>query len=481
MVWPPPKIQATPEGEAPRESPERSGRDDPELTGAYGASAGALPSALPPDWLQHPEKLVGAVLGGRYRITGLLGRGPMGFAVEGESSRGRQVVLKLMPRPPELSMERFDWHVREALAMAHFDHENVVASTDFGPLEGGGAFVSRSRVPGVPLRSMLRQSGLPLRRALELGRQIAAGLAAGHAQEISHGRLKPENILVQAGAREGDLVKVVDFGMAQLPVDVRTVVGGENEARRLALRTRVYLPRAHLPGIEALPPSPAIDVYSLAVVLFEMIAGQPPFFFDSAGWPSLQSGPIGFAQCNPQLQVPPAVDELVSVLLRPDSQVSAQEAHGVLEQLLGRASVAPVAARVEAEPVTSQLPSSSYAERPPSVEPPPATERGVPPELRQHSFPPLPPGFPISQSPPGTLREPAPYPSPIPPPPAPSGSYPPLTLDQNLLGSFQPPAALDPAPFGSTLDEEEAEAEFRPSLLARLRRMFGRSKPGGDL
>jgi serine/threonine-protein kinase len=333
----------------------------------------------------------------------------------------------------------------------------------------------------VTLRTMLRQSGLPLRRALDLARQIAAALAAGHAQEISHGRLKPENILVQAGAQSGDLVKVVDFGMAQLPIDVRSVVGGENEARRLALRTRIYLPRAHLPGIEALPPSPAIDAYSLGVVLFEMIAGQPPFFFVSAGWPNLQGGPIGFAQCNPQLQVAPGVEELVSVLLRPDSQVSVREALGVIEQLLGRASVAPAAARVEVEPVTSQLPSSSYVERSPSIEPHPPSERGLAPELRQHSFPPLPPGFPISQSPPGSLREPVPYPSPAPPPPAPSGSYPPLTLDQNLLGSLQPPGAIEAAPFGTTVDEEEAEAEFRPSLLARLRRMFGRSKPGGDL
>jgi serine/threonine protein kinase len=480
MVWPPPKIQAPPEGEAARESPERAKRDEPELTGAYGASAGALPSALPPDWLQHPEKLVGAVLGGRYRITGLLGRGPMGFAVEGESSRGRRVALKLLPRPPELSVERFDWHVREALAMAHFDHENVVASTDFGPLEGGGAFVSRNRVPGVPLRSLLHQSGLPMRRALDLARQIAAALAAGHAQEISHGRLKPENVLVQAGAQSGDLVKVVDFGMAQLPVDVRSVVGAENDARRLALRTRIYLPRAHLPGIEALPPNPAIDVYSLGVVLFEMIAGQPPFFFDNAGWPSLQNGPITFARCNPQLQVPPGVDELVSVLLRPDSQVSAQEALGVIEQLLGRGSVAPVPPRGEPEPVTAQLQSSSYLERAPNIEPPPPSDKGPGPELRSRSFPPLPPGFPLSQSPPGALREPAPYPSPVPPPPAPSGSYPPLTLDQNLLGSLQPPRALDASAFDTTPDEE-AEAEFRPSLLARLRRMFGRSKPGGDL
>ncbi|MEO8178594.1 MAG: protein kinase [Deltaproteobacteria bacterium] len=487
MVWPPPKIQATPEGEAPREAQGAPRRDVPEVTGAYGASAGALPSALPPDWLQHPEKLVGAVLGGRYRVTGLLGRGPMGFAVEAESSRGRQVTLKLLPRPPELTVERFAWLVREALALAHFDHENVVASTDFGALEGGGAFVSRSRVPGVPLRALLRQGALPLRRALDLGRQIALGLAAGHAQEISHGRLKPENVLVQAGTQSSDLVKLVDFGMAQLPVAVRSVVGDENEARRLALRTRIYLPGAHLPGVEALPPSPAVDVYSLGVLLFEMIAGQPPFVFDSGGWPNLHGGPIGFAQCNSPAQVSPVVDEIVGALLRPNAGVSAQQVAGVLESLLGRPSVAPALAPAEPEPepVTSQLPGFNYTERHPSSEPPAATALGVAPELRAPSFPPLPAGYPLSHPPSLAPGEPPRY-SPQPPVAGPSGSYPPLTLDRSLIDSLNPPAqrALDAAAFApsSAPDSEldDAEAEFRPSLLARLRRMFGRSKPGGD-
>jgi serine/threonine protein kinase len=498
MVWPPPKIQATPEGELPRERKGEPGREPPEVTGAYGASAGALPSALPPDWLQHPEKLVGAVLGGRYRITGLLGRGPMGFAVEAESSRGRQVTLKLLPRPPELSVERFAWLVREALALAHFDHENVVASTDFGALEGGGAFVSRARVPGVTLRTLLRQGPLPVRRALDLARQIALALAAGHDQDIPHGRLKPENILVQAGAQSADLVKVVDFGIARLPVDVRAVVGGEAEMRRLALCTRIYLPNPHLPGVEALPPSAAVDVYSLAAVLFEMIAGQPPFLFEGAGWPNLQHGVIGFAQCNSAPQVPPAIDEIVSLLLRPDSGVTARDVAGVLESLLGRPSVAPPPPE-EQEPVTSQRPGLYYGggitgggggpsmERVPRIEPRPPTEQGVPAELRGPSFPPLPAGFPVSQVPPGTLREPPAYPSPVPPAPAPSGSYPPLTLDQSLLASLNPPSdssalnrAGSAASYADSADLDEAEAEFRPSLMARLRRMFGRSKPGGD-
>ena len=85
------------------------------------------------------------------------------------------------------------------------------------------------------------------------------------------------------------------------------------------------------------------------------------------------------------------------------------------------------------------------------------------------------------------LREPSPYPPPVPPGPTPSGSYPPLTLDQSLLGSINPPAydsvmnrAAEAAPFTASSDVDDAEAEFRPSLIARLRRMFGRSKPGGE-
>jgi serine/threonine protein kinase len=529
------------------------------MTGAYGASAGAMPSALPPDWLQHPEKLVGVVLSGRYRITGLLGRGPMGIACEGESSRGRQVTLKLLPKPAELAAERFAWQVRESLAMAHFDHENVIASTDFGALEGGGAFVSRNRFAGVPLRALLmRQGSLPLRRALELGRQVGLGLAAGHAQDIPHGRLKPENLLIQVATQsKPDLIKVVDFGMAQLPVDVRSVVSGENEARRLALRTRIYLPGAHLPGAEGMPPSAAVDVYSLGVLLFEMIAGQAPFVFEAGGWPNLHGGTIDFARCNPQLQVPRAVEEVVLGLLVPNAGVTALEVVAVLESLLGRSSVAPPSAAPEPEMPTAQRPAVAFAASVRSVEPAPATEKGVAPDPRGPSWPSLPPGYPATQPPSGarppgppprdrrpgtlppgtlpprmmppgmppsgtlspgtlppgtlpsggmrpgtlppgqqfasvpsfppapllpspsfaeaTLHSMAPPLSPVPPAPGPSASYPPLTLDRSGRPS-------DPSPFSASADSEgDDETEFRPSLLARLRRMFGRSKPGGEL
>src|SRR6187551_2747861 len=145
MVWPPPKVTAGAEGEVTVErphggAPEVSAVVQPmQSAGPVASPAPALPgatvsvmaaTATPRDWLERPEGLIGCVLGSRYRITSLLGRGPMGIACEGESSRGRQVTLKLLPRAPELAVEHFAWQVRQALALAHFDHPNVSPLSD---------------------------------------------------------------------------------------------------------------------------------------------------------------------------------------------------------------------------------------------------------------------------------------------------------------------------------------------------------------
>ncbi|HTV24861.1 MAG TPA: protein kinase [Polyangiaceae bacterium] len=467
MVWPPPKVLKSPEGELtverpqgdpsevstvvsgvepethqrealPREALPREAlqHDDgesyeeasPEPLLPHGSPlealrAGAPPmpgatvsvmaaTAVPRDWLERPEGLLGCVLGSRYRIVGVIGRGPMGIACEGESSRGRQVTLKLLPRAPELPVEHFAWQLRQALALAHFDHPNVTPISDFGALEDGGAFVSRSRVPGVTLRTILRQGALPLARSLDIARQIAGALAAGHAQDIAHGRLKPENIVVHGGARPGDVIKVVDFGMAGLPVNLRAVAPSENEARRLALRTRLYLP-ADLTGA-----SPAVDIFSLGVILFEMIAGQPPFAFDAPPPPGSEPAPLAFAQIDPSLVVPASVNELVFALLHPkalEHGLHAARVGEMLDGLLGRPSVSPTA-----EPVTSQIQSAPLRElhtdaqtskvQAPDVQAFTASAGAIvwpvspaPAPARPHSFPPLPQGF-VSTFPPASVE-----------------------------------------------------------------------------
>jgi serine/threonine-protein kinase len=543
MVWPPPKVLGTSEGDITVERPHGG---TPEVSsvvpGVQGAPPGvpfapsaaavtapapALPGATvsvmaatstPHDWLERPEGLVGSVLGSRYRITSFIGRGPMGIACEGESSRGRQVTLKLMPRAPELPLEHFAWQVRQALALAHFDHPNVAPFSDFGALDDGSAFVSRPRTPGVTLRTILRQGGLPMRRALSITRELASALSAAHAQDISHGRLKPENVIVHGGSQPGDLVKIVDFGMASLPVNLRAVAPSENEARRLALRTRIYLPP------NAAGSNPRIDVYALGVMLFEMISGQPPFVLEAMPPAGPQMPPLSFAQVNPTLSVPPSVNELVLGLLHPQAAehgLNAAQAVQMLDALLGRPSVAAP------DPVTSQMPSAppprkKREPRPetPTVAPPDIQaftapnsaalvwpSSPAPPPLNASSFPPLPQGVatfpppavaaapsPMSSFPPPTVTPPPPpaapasMPPPMPPsmrqqppsslhnPAAPPSMRDPGRADEPFTTpSFPPPAGL-PTGIGTTSDDDE---EFRPSFIGRLKRLFTKKRPDG--
>ncbi len=541
MVWPPPKVLATPEGEVTVERPHGGAREvSAVLPGVERQEAAQPPAApfpgatvsvmaatsVPRDWLERPEGLIGCVLGSRYRITNIIGRGPMGIACEGESSRGRQVTLKLLPRAPELPVEHFAWQVRQALALAHFDHPNVAPISDFGALEDGSAFVSRARVPGVTLRTILRQGGLPMARALDIARQVGAALATAHVQDIAHGRLKPENVVVQGGARGADVVKVIDFGMAGLPVNLRAVAPNENEARRLALRTRLYLP-AEVTGA-----SPAVDVYSLGVLLFEMIAGQPPFV-EALSPSGPQQAPLSFAQCNPSLVVPASVNELVFALLHPQAAehgLSAERVTQMIDTLLGRPSVAPPIEPVTAQVQTTELPAAQPPERharPPEAPrgeplPPPLFARNAPSfappsasslvwpsspapaPQRPHSFPPLPQGFASSHPPTGGEAQHAPsypaasYPAASAPPPrsGATGSYPtppsqrrpPARVDEPFATpSFPPPAVFIPqAPPAPSIDlpssnlssgGDELDMDLRPSFIGRLKRLFGKKRP----
>lgn len=205
----------------------------------------------------------GTVLAKRYRIVGILGRGGMGEIYRADDMRlGQPVALKFLPRflaRRREMRERFRAEVRLARQVSH---PNVCTVYDIGEVEGR-PFMSMEYVDGEDLASLLRRIGrLEPGKAVEIARQICAGLAAAHAQGILHRDLKPANIMLNGHGQ----VRITDFGLASLVE--------EHSDRDLMIGTPAYMPPEQVEGEAATPRS---DLYSLGLVLFELFTGKPVF------------------------------------------------------------------------------------------------------------------------------------------------------------------------------------------------------------
>lgn len=459
----------------PRVSRELSSREVP----AVQLGATQAPS---PEWLRNPQSLLGNVLERRYRVHTLVGRGAQGLVVEGVAlATGKPVVLKLLPLPPGLTQERFVWRVREATALSHFEHQNVEPVFDFGALPDGGMFLVRSHVVGTPLRLALRQGRMPINRVLSIGRQLAHALTSAHTREIVHGRLKPENVLLAQHPDGSDTIKLVDFALGTLATSVASIAYASEDQRSLALRTRLYWPATYDGSV---PADPHIDLHSLGVVLYEMIAGQPPILFDTTELGVQPPRPApAFAQCSPPVSVPKPVEDVVLTLLHPDLPrrgPTAEQVFGALDALLsGRI---PAATHTPSSILPAVAAPLGASQRSPSAAPPSAIDHGRPPAplgsqrapmppSRRRSSPdmrgpvPAPPSVPFAAPPPANAWVPAAAPAswapghvitgPIasvdfnpsgaPPPSAVIWPQPPPPSPEALMAKTWPPASASPA------------------------------------
>src|SRR5205823_4281381 len=156
---------------------------------------------------------------GRYRIERLLGEGGMGAVFEAEHTlMHKRVAVKVLHAEMSLMSEVVARFEREAMAASHIDHPNVAAATDFGKLDDGSFFLILEFVEGTSLRERVAQGRLDVRTALHITRQIAAALGRAHALGIVHRDLKPENVMLVDRDGDRDFVKVLDFGIAKVPV-----------------------------------------------------------------------------------------------------------------------------------------------------------------------------------------------------------------------------------------------------------------------
>ena len=225
---------------------------------------------------------IGQILGGRYRLIELLGQGGMATIYRAaDTGLGRDVALKLLRseylRDPDFS-SRFR---QEAQAAASLSHPNVVTVYDYGE-DPSGPFIVMELVDGEDLATILRRSGaLPARQAARIAAGVGRALAAAHASGIVHRDIKPGNVLIGRDGR----VKVVDFGIARAVAEAQVTLPGTT------LGSVHYFSPEQARGD---PTTAASDIYSLGIVLYEMLTGVRPWEGDSAAGVALArlSGPI---------------------------------------------------------------------------------------------------------------------------------------------------------------------------------------------
>jgi len=221
---------------------------------------------------------IGRTLQGKYLIEELLGSGGMCDVYRATHIHmGKQVALKILKPPlavdPAIS-RRFE---QEARAASRIHHPNAINVMDYGIGEGNTPFIVMEYVNGITLGELIRQQGaLSLERAANILRQICGALDDAHNVGVIHRDIKPDNIII-ADYGNSDWVEVVDFGVAKIQEDLnrRVLQTGEN--------ILVGTPRYMSPEqCEERPVDGRSDIYSLGVVLYEMLAGEAPFKWDSS-------------------------------------------------------------------------------------------------------------------------------------------------------------------------------------------------------
>ncbi|HEX4952660.1 MAG TPA: protein kinase [Thermoanaerobaculia bacterium] len=214
------------------------------------------------------QPLVGQRIGA-FEVLAAIGTGGMGEVYVAQDTRlQRRVALKRIPAHLVTNPERVLRFRREALATSALNHPNIVTVHEIIEHQDGDLLVTEL-VDGVSLRERLRDGALPLSTALDIALQVARGLAAAHAVGIVHRDVKPENVMVR---RDG-LVKVLDFGIAKSPPQLLTDPESATTPGAL-IGTVGYMSPEQVRG---LPVDARTDVWSLGVVLYELVTGESAF------------------------------------------------------------------------------------------------------------------------------------------------------------------------------------------------------------
>jgi serine/threonine protein kinase len=253
---------------------------------------------------------IGSVLDGRYRIDAVLGTGGMGRVYRAEHTGiGKTVAIKVLHADLHRNREASQRFQREAIASGRLDHPNIVGVSDSGVLDDGACYLVMEALEGESLGDRLaRDRRIPWGEAIEILRGVLYGLGHAHERGVVHRDIKPDNVYL--ARKDGKLVvKILDFGIAKLIQDTADDPAATRAG--LTVGTPAYLSPEQAVGGEI---SPASDLYSASIVLYEMLAGRAPFEDkDPIAMLGAHVGrrPPAFADTAPGVDIPPPLEEIV--------------------------------------------------------------------------------------------------------------------------------------------------------------------------
>ena len=265
--------------------------------------------------------MIGRVVS-HYEILGEVGSGGMGTVYKARDTRlDRLVALKFLPAEWSRDADARERFSREAKAASAIDHPHICTIYDIGETDDGRMFIAMAFYPGQTLTRKVQHGALPVETALTIAIQAAEALAAAHRAGIVHRDIKPANILFDSRRQ----VKIVDFGLAKFAGGVGVTRAG------VAIGTPAYMSPEQAEG---LPVDQQTDVWSLGVVLYEMLTGLRAFSGDSdhaVMYAVVHHQPTPLAEVRPEL-----TEELVAVVdrcLEKDPKTRCSNAEGLLQDL----------------------------------------------------------------------------------------------------------------------------------------------------
>lgn len=275
-----------------------------------------------------PDPMLGRSIDGRYRIDGLIGAGGMGTVYRATRLLiGDEVAIKILHQDQSdaNSWERFR---REAQAAARLKHPNAVSIYDFGVSTDGLQYLVMELVEGESLRERLNHGPLDFTIAAEVTYQVCAALDEAHRRHIIHRDIKPDNILLSSTA-DGLRVKVLDFGIAKLRDDT----AGHLTQTGSVMGTPHYMSPEQCLGEEL---DPRADIYSVGIVVYEMLCGRVPFNAPVSTAVVVQhvsQPPPSLRSINPA--VPAALEEVVLHAIQKNRSDRPATAGALAQQLVG--------------------------------------------------------------------------------------------------------------------------------------------------